>query len=206
MKRKNFVILVAVLMLASCKGQVNNNKIRQPVLMDIRTDTTNFWSNFHNVRQLSKQLNLNPVEVGFDSLQIRVWFDHSMALRKHLVIIEKQNHDWSGRLYEMNVGYVDTLNYNIIQHYEKKNVKPASGWPPFINDLSQLKIRELSDSSRGGADGITYCVEILTPGKYTYYDFYEPENNKDKDWQAANMVKIIALLEREFKFTGLKGR
>ena len=211
-QRAGYAIFLCVLVLASCKGRVksnqqeNINKIRQQVSMDIRTDTSNIWSSFHNVRQLSKQLNLKSPEEGFDSLQIRIWFDYSLAKKKHLIIIEQQNNKWNGRLYEMNVDYVDTLNYDIVQHYDKKNVRPASGWPQFIKDLYQLKFQELSDTSGGGTDGITYCVELLTPGTYTYYNFYEPENNKDNNWKSANMVKIIALLEREFKFNSLKSR
>jgi hypothetical protein len=211
MKKGNIIMLLFVLVLASCKGQVKSNqqankKMRQPVLNDIRTDTADTWNSFHNVRQLSKQLKLEPVEEGFDSLQIRVWFDYSLAKKKHLIIIERQNNKWNGRLYEMNVGYVDTLNYNIIKQYNEKDIEPVSGWQKFISDLYQLKIQQLSDTGKSGTDGTTYCVEILTPDTYTYYNFWEPEYTKDNNWQSANMVNIIALLEREFKFNSLKRR
>jgi len=146
------------------------------------------------------------VEEGFDSLQIRIWFDYSLGKKKHLIIIERQNKEWNGRLYEMSVGYVDTLNYNIIEHYDKKNIEPISGWQKFISNLYQLKIRELSDTSQTGTDGTTYCVEILTLDTYTYYNFWEPEHTKDTKWQSENMVNIIALLEPEFKFNSLKSR
>ncbi|MFL5746848.1 MAG: hypothetical protein ACJ751_19375 [Niastella sp.] len=174
--------------------------------MDIRTDTSNIWSSFHNVRQLSKQLSLESPEEGFDSLQIRIWFDYSLAKKKHLIIIEQQNNQWNGRLYQMNVGYINRLSYDIIEHYDMENIEPISGWQQFISELYQLKVKELSDTSRSGADGTTYCVEILTPATYTYYDFWEPEYTKDKNWKSANMVKIIALLENEFNFNSLKSR
>jgi hypothetical protein len=102
----------------------------------------------------------------------------------------------------MNVGYFDTLNYNIIERFVKKGIEPVSGWQHFIYELNDLKIHDLSDTSQSGADGTTYCVEILTRESYTYYDFWEPEFIKDSNWQAANMVKIIALLQREFKLNG----
>jgi hypothetical protein len=205
-------MLFCVAALASCNGQgtssqeANANKGRPSIVKVIRTDTASSWNHFHNVRQLSKQLKLEPIEDGFDSLQIRIWFDHSMAMRKHVIIIERNNDKWKGRLYEMNVGYVDTLNYNLVEHYKKKNVKPVSGWQQFINELYQYKIQELSDTSGSGTDGMTYCVEILTARSYIYYSFWEPEFIKDHNSQSANMVNIIALLEREFKFNPIKGR
>ncbi len=192
--------------LASCKDQVKsnqqgNNKIRKSISKDIRTDTSNTWNSFHNVRQLSRQLKLEPVEEGFDSLQIRIWFDYSLAKKKHLIIIERQNNEWKGRLYQMNVGYVDSLNYNLVEHYNEKNIEPASGWQQFISDLYQFKVQELSDTSKSGTDGTTYCVEILTADNYTYYSFWEPDYTKGRNSQSADMVNIIKLLEREFKYS-----
>jgi hypothetical protein len=210
--KKNIIILFCVTALASCNGQGTSNqqantiKSIQPITKEIRTDTTSSWNEFNNVRQLSRQLKLEPVEDGFDSLQIRIWFNHSMAKKKHLVIIERQTDEWKGRLYEMNVGYVDTLNYNIVEHYNKKNIKPVSGWQQFISELYQYKIQELLGNSGGGADGMAYCVGILTAGSYVYYSFWDPEFTKDRNGQSANMVNIIALMEREFKFNPLKGR
>jgi hypothetical protein len=208
MSIKEVIMIFSVAALASCNNpctsnkKANNYKSKQPIVKNIRTDTTGFWNEFHNVRQLSRQLKLNPVDKGFDSLQIRVWFSHSLGKRKHLVIIERQNCEWKGRLYEMNVGYVDTLNYNLVERYNKKNVKPVSGWQQFISELYQYKILELSGNNGGGTDGMNYCIEILTAGTYTYYSFDDPEPAND---QSANMVNIITLLEREFKFNALKG-
>lgn len=208
MKIQVIIILICGMASASCNNPCTSyndaKKSKQPVTKDIRTDTTSFWNEFHNVRQLSRQLKLNPVDKGFDSLQIRVWFSHSLGKRKHLVIIERQNCEWKGRLYEMEVGYVNTLNYNLVKRYNKKNVKPVSGWQQFISELYQYKIFELSGNSGGGADGITYCVEILTAGTYTYYSFDDPDAVSDHNDQSANMVNIITLLEREFKFNALK--
>lgn len=209
MKIQAIIILICCAALISCNNPCTSNKKantrKQPITKNIRTDTTSFWNEFHNVSQLSRQLKLNPVDKGFDSLQIRVWFNHSLAKRKHLVIIERQNCEWKGRLYKMNVGYVDTLNYNLVKRYTKKNVKPVSGWQQFISELYRYKIQELSGTNGGGADGMNYCVEILTADTYTYYSFDDPEPANDYNDQSANMVNIIELLEREFKFNAIKG-
>lgn len=209
-KKKNIIVILCAIVFASCEGQVRSdsqtNRVKQSVSKNIRTDTTSIWNSFYNVRQLGRQIKLDPGEVGFDSLQIRVWFDYSLARKKRLIIIEGQNNKWNGRLYEINVRYVDTLNYDIVERYNKKEIEPISGWQKFISELYRLKIDELSDTSRSGADGTTYCVEILTATTYTYYSFWEPEYTKSFNKQSANMVNIIALLEREFRLDNLKGR
>jgi hypothetical protein len=71
----------------------------------------------------------------------------------------------------------------------------------FIRDLEPLFL--LSEIVK--AIGYFLCGHgFLTPFTYSYYNFYEPEDNKDNGWKSANMVKIIAVLEREFKFNSLK--
>ncbi|OQP59843.1 hypothetical protein [Niastella populi] len=152
---------------------------------------------------MSRQLKLKPIDTGFDSLQIRVWFDHSLALIKHLVIIERQNDEWKGKLYEMNVDYVDTLNYNLVKQYKKKNIDPVSGWHHLISELYKNNILELSGNSGGGADRMAYSVEIVTVGTYTYYCFYDLKVVKDRNSES-NMANIILLLEREFNLTAVK--
>jgi hypothetical protein len=210
MSKRNFIAILCVIALASCQGQEKSNRQeietndKQSVSEDIRTDTADIWNSFHEVRQLASQLNLGLVEDGFDSLQIRVWFDYSMAKKRHLIIIQRKNNRWSGYLYDMNVRAVDTLNYHVLVDYSKKDIEPLSGWENLISNLNLLKIQELSDTSQSGTDGTTYCVEILTSNKYTYYNFWEPEYTKDIKWASANMVRIRALLEREFSFNSLK--
>lgn len=210
MKTNPIIIFSCVTALASCNGQdipsqqANTVKSTKFISKDIRTDTANIWNNFYNVRELSRQLKLEPIEDGFDSLQIRIWFDHSMAWKKQVIVIERRKSEWKGGLYELNVGYVDTLNYNLIEQYSKKNIVPTSGWKELINELNHFKIQELSDTGGTGADGMTYSVEILTAGTYTYYSFWEPEFTRDRNGQSANMLNIISLLKREFRLNSIK--
>ena len=204
MKIKHIIFPFSFAIWASCSQashHANANKSKQSVAMDIRSDTTGY--EFHNVRELSRQLKLKPIDTGFDSLQIRVWFDHSLAKRKHLVIIERQNDEWMGQLYEMQVDCVDTLDYNFVKQYEKRSIKPVSGWQHLINELYRNNVQQLFGNNGGGADGIAYSVEILTAGTYTYYCFHDPAVAKDRNGES-DMANIIALLEREFNFTAVK--
>jgi len=203
MKRNDIIMSICFVALAACKNQTkpdrkknSDNNVKQSVLMQIRSDTT--IGDFHNVQHLSKQLKLAPANFGFDSLQIRVWLAHSLAKKKHLIIIQRLDNEWSENLYEISVGLPNTLD--TIKDYDKKNIGPLSGWEKLISTLYQLKIQELSDSSASGADGATYSVETLTAKTYTYYNFWEPRSTQDTNWQSGNMAKILAILEREFKF------
>ena len=49
-------------------------------------------------------------------------------------------------------------------------------------------------------DGCSYEVELATQNKYRFYDYWAPEVNQDKHWQANNMLKILELIETEFNF------
>jgi hypothetical protein len=83
--RRTIIVFYCIVALAACKDyleenqQTNINVPSKLVVQNIRTDTTNTWSSIHNIRQLSKQLKLEPSETGFDSIQIRIWFDYSLA-------------------------------------------------------------------------------------------------------------------------------
>ncbi|QEC44952.1 hypothetical protein [Pseudobacter ginsenosidimutans] len=210
MKKSNYILLVYFVTLVSCmdqsgaRQQKNFKETRKTIVQDIRVDTLLSGGSLHNVRQLSKQLGLNSGDTGFDSLQIRVWFDHSLAYKKHLIVLEKGKKEWEGKLYVINVQFIDTSNYNIIESFTKKKVEPASSWKKLINELELLKIRDLSNVSQSGVDGVVYSVEVLSNDAYTYYDFWDPESVNDTNWQATNMVRIVDLLEREFKFESLK--
>jgi hypothetical protein len=45
-------------------------------------------------------LGLEPIESGFDSLEIRIWLDYSMAWDKPLIILTRKNGEWNGRFIE----------------------------------------------------------------------------------------------------------
>lgn len=201
---RNIILLLTIAIFSSCKNQdksniqKNTNDIPESVLIDIRTDTSNTWSNYHNVQQLSKQLKLQPIMDEADSIEIRFWFDHSLAKQKYLILLQRRKNKWKGMLFNINVRYVESINYDIITSFNKLNIRPVSGWEKLIKDLNQLKFQELTGDSESGTDGASYCVEILTPYTYTYYDYWEPEFTNDIDNQSSNMFNIIRLLEREF--------
>lgn len=199
-----FVLLASI---ASCQnnGTAGSEKAKQPIKREIRADTSVKGTAFQNVREIYKQLKTPSLEGGFDSLQIRVFFDYSLAKKKHLFVIRRTDNKWEGILYEIKVDYIDTLNYDIVKGYVTKKIEPKSGWQHFIDELSKLKFRDIVDTLPHGTDGTSICVETATSDSYIYYDYWEPEDTKDTNTHSYNMNKIIELLKREFEFQPLGG-
>lgn len=56
----------------------------------------------------------------------------------------KANNYWKGKLYEINVDYIDTLNYNTVKEFSIKKIEPASGWEKLIGELNNIYPFELT--------------------------------------------------------------
>lgn len=52
----------------------------------------------HYLREQLSKLKLSSIENGFDSLQIRVWLGHSMALNTQIVMLKRTNYNWSAQV------------------------------------------------------------------------------------------------------------
>lgn len=145
-------------------------------------------------------LQLDSLEAGYDSLQLRVWLGHSMAITKHIVIMKYKNKKWSAQL----VSYSrETRNDKPIKKVRK--ISPVSGWNILMGKLFKLNITtlpsetELANYNGIGLDGISYEFEIATPKMYRFYSYGNPQRNADF-WQAGNVLQIASLLESEFDF------
>jgi hypothetical protein len=142
-------------------------------------------------------LNLDTLEFGFNTLQIRIWLGNTKARVNHLIVIKRKNKQWFGLLYKLKrdeTGYSSTV----------ENVKPKSGWNNLIDNLNKLKIFSIDNSSgydgNGGGDIPFHIVEISTPTKYHSYEYDILEGYTDKFWQAKNVQLISELFEHEFDF------
>jgi hypothetical protein len=83
-----------------------------------------------------------------------------------------------------------------------KQVTPKSGWAAFSRQLLNLKVLTLPNqfdipNYGGGNDGRTYNVEVATKNQYRFYGYWEPQEYRDKFWQAKNMADILSLFEQE---------
>ncbi len=150
-------------------------------------------------------LQLDSLEAGYDSLQFRIWLGHSMAKVKHVVILKFKDQKWNGQLVSFSK---ETEN-----NYPGKKVRkvyPRSGWGALIDSLYKLRIFTLPHETEiagyngaGGADGISYAIEIATSNRYRAYSYSNPEDNTNF-WQAGNVLQIANMLEKEFDFQYVK--
>jgi hypothetical protein len=200
---KNIIIVLALLVniLGCCSAQTNS-------------ETTQFTKEipatdlFYKLsQQKAKQLKIDSLENGFDSLQIRIWYDYSLITLRKLLIVKQTNSAWSARAYTM------TVDWNAYKLTEKVKIKkeeklsPKNGWDSFSKRIMDLQITTLPNMvdipglKDHWLDGMTYNVEVATKTQYRFYRYHLPDKFQDKYWQAKNMVDILKLVEAEFGIT-----
>ena len=203
MKIYHCLLTITLFLFASCKGQTNN--ANSPVTF-IDTNKTfkkelpsaDIFYNLAKAKQ--KQLGLDSLENGYENLQIRVWYDFALVRERRLVVLTNKDTNWTATVYYLQVNW-DGQTETILSK-KIKQVIPKSGWTYFSKKLLDLKILTLPNQNEvpgygGGFDGRTYNVEIATKNQYRFYGYWEPQEYKDKFWQAKNMADILALFQTE---------
>ena len=157
-------------------------------------------------KQKSRQLGIQNMENGYDSLQIRIWYNYPLTNLRELVVLKYTNKKWWGVYYRMNVEWDSSNMTETIVNFDKKFIFPKNGWENLISKLFQKEITELPDMKTIDGvkdywtDGTTYNIEIGTEKKYRFYSYHLP--NKFLEFsQARNMVDILGLIETEFNVT-----
>jgi hypothetical protein len=201
-------------LLLSCKEQENAPIQNFPSKIDtavsfqkeIPTYEDGGVSIFYELKkQKEKQLKLDSLELGFDSLQIRIWYDYALLTNRELIVIKRTNGKWAADHYNLEVGWDAFKNTEKIKATEVKAVTPKSGWNNFINELLSLKIMTLPNMDDipglvdGWTDGVTYNVEIATNRQYRFYGYHLPDKFEDEFWQARNMTLILSLISTELR-------
>jgi hypothetical protein len=203
---KAHYLLILILLAVSCKEKKirpSRSAMAQPT--PFKREIPSFGDGkpdlFYLVdKEKQMQLGLDNLERGFDSLEIRIWYDFSFIDDRRLVVIRNKHHVWKAIVYNMHVdwdGQKETILSKSVQE-----ITPASGWNHFSSQLMELKILDLPNCDKisgyeFGFDGVTFNVEFATWDQYRYYGYWEPRGNQDKFWQAKNMCDILDLLEEE---------
>jgi len=156
------------------------------------------------VSQKSKQLKLDKLENGFDSLQIRIWYDSALSNKDKLLILKYKNSKWKGFFYSLNVEWNAYKLTNKIRKSKIIEVHPSSGWESFTSKVFENKIESLPNMKdinglvHRWSDGKTYSIEIATKSKYRFYSYHLPEKFIKFD-EVKNIIKILIAIENEFK-------
>jgi len=174
---------------------------------------------FKSKTRFQKHVGIQPLDKGFDSIQIRLWYGGSFT-GERLVVLSNSNKGWKAEVSKFSTDYnpnfkgdeteraiADFLEGYFITRTTENKV-PKSGWDNLISKLFKLNILTLPDESKvaginPGAvtDGWGVTVEIATKKVYRYYGYGNPDYFYRKAEEARNINHILVLIDKEF---GLK--
>lgn len=159
----------------------------------------------------ASQLKLDSLEVGYDSLQIRIWYNYGLLDVQNVVVIKKNSERWSADLLTFQYDENDSSYMRRPILKEKISKLPALGWSSFIKELIEFNIMKLPDQSKVagykdilGADGVNYSIEVATKEEYRFYSYWQPDVYKTEFKEAMSMALILEFLEKELSFKKLK--
>ena len=223
MKNKYFLLmaLLASLSFLSFTNSTKINEAKNPkshsssfgdtVIIEIpRTEKTKRPSgSYRLIKQKCSQLNLDSLELGYDSIQIRIWFANSTSEDiddEKLLILKKRKSQWSACFYKLRVEW-DTNNglINTVMSSQEKIVTPKSSWDILENKIFKLglnKMPNMGDFVRHNrfedVGEKVYYIEVATQKKYKCFSYWMIDEYASKFQQVNNMKKILALLKIEF--------
>lgn len=151
-------------------------------------------------------MNLDSIESGFDSLQIRLWYHYSIDDNDFLIVIKKNQTTWKGVLYSLKIRANKDDKFSHLVHCDSSMIYPKSGWISFAKHLEELNVTGLPDkrSINGykdiiGAEGASYCVEVATKAGYRFYEYWAPNLFRKEYSQVDQMARILERIDNEFK-------
>jgi hypothetical protein len=148
-------------------------------------------------------LNLDTLQGGYDSLQIRIWDEPSRINIHGVLVIKCTKSIWSATRYEVSFNKNRFPNPETLIEERIVALDPKHGWSKFLTQLFALQITTLPNMenilglSDEWLDGDLYNIEVATKSKYRFYSYHFPGKFQDKYWQAKNMVDILKLTRTE---------
>lgn len=198
--------------LYSCKEVPDNYDMQQlhrrnidTIVRDIPKNSKGEYLEFYKTkRKIENMLGLEPIESGWDSMQIRLWWGHTATDTGHLIKLEKNKGIWKAEV--TLLAYFFSQDRQIIDSVVSHSVVkiPISGWSKFYDSLDKLKITLLPDmnSIKGYpviADGDGVVVEVATSKYYRIYHYHAPFLAANYVREAKLMSEIVRLLTHELQ-------
>jgi hypothetical protein len=151
-------------------------------------------------------MSLERLENGFDSIAIRVWLSYNRKDTLQVFTIKRQNNLW--------IGYFSQGAYEFSEHHDSIRyvgkigiaVKPMLDWRIFVDSLIRFNILKLTDYRKitsmndyplDGGNSVTF--EISTKSLYRIYTYEMPGHFAAKHKEAADVVRILNLIQGQFK-------
>lgn len=163
---------------------------------------------FEYIGRISKQLHLDKINLGYDSLQIRIWVNRSFSDSNQVVTIKYNKGSWLAYLYDIHSQHNRERNIDTIMSYSQRSLLPKTSWSNLLKLLKYEKIQELPDQMDIDhfeprlMDGWMCIIEIADMKSYRFFTYNNPDFYSD--WQSRNVINIINAVEKEFmiKFYG----
>jgi hypothetical protein len=164
---------------------------------------------YESIKLIAFKMNLDTLENGFDSLQIRLWYGYAKTDSGQLVVLKRLNHKWTAELFLLVYHLSEKGNAfkSITQNSTLR--EPKSGWRSFIKNLLALGIMTLPDMRKISnypdiADGNSISVEVANINKYRFFKYLEPIIAQKESLEAKRMEQVVDLVEYEFDFIRLR--
>ena len=168
-----------------------------------------FPSYYKNKPEVERDLGLNSLERGYDSIQIRIWYGYARTDSGQLVIIKKDLNGWRADFYYFKYyyNYAKKQMDSIGKRLDNSKI-PKSGWKVFSVSLFGHNITTLADASRikgypDFADGNGVIIEVATMRHYRIYNYMVPHLAKGVQ-QAEEIETILKLIRDQFDFQQLR--
>ena len=211
--KRLWILILPILILFACHHKTETNK--PDFTLEIPdTSKTHFPDISYEVKKrVVDLLNLNRLENGTDSFELRLWAKVEVTNYGQIFIVKKVNKLWTC----IHYSFLKSLKFypNIIDGIKKftldsswvDTVKPKTDWDTFFKAIDKENIYGLPIQSdiKGWknivTDGFTYYVEYATKDKYKFYYYNCPDVYEDDFKECKQMTNILSVFNKEF---GLK--
>jgi hypothetical protein len=208
------VLAIVVVISVSCRSDEYSGVSQKTLLDTFIREIPTYQSgeptgDYHFKRRVEGLLNLENIENGVDSLEIRIWYSYSFIDTAQLIILKKKpKHEWECFLYTFSYKYKPENDSIVSLNYWGQKAVPKSGWRNLILALQENNIFELPDETKlknymHSTDEVGVTVEISDSKQYRIYGYASPTAHKKEFNEARRMSQIILLLWHEFDFSPL---
>ncbi len=175
---------------------------------ETKEDETSNIDVFYEVKKnAATELNLNKLENGIESFELRLWSKFEVFNLGHVMIIKRINNHWTCLDYtyiESRKEVFDYITDFTIDTFWVKKKQPKSGWRSIFTEIKKEGIYDLPTQSKidgwehNICDGITFYIEFATKNKYKFYSYNCPDVYEDNFKECKHMTNILEVFDEEF--------
>lgn len=204
--------LLFIIFLCGCNTRPKLiTQVSDTVVKDIpRAANGDFLLFYSEKKAVENKLDIDKLENGFDSIQLRIWFGYLSCDTSQLITLRNINHNWSASV--CSLIYRFNSSRTAIDSILKScsNSVPASGWSFLAGKLTALQIPQLPDMDAIAnyplmTEGNGVVIEIATKTTYRTYSYaglkIAAQNNIKEAKQLSDFIRVI---EKELNFKTLR--